>query len=336
MEGRPWFRVRGLEPQPIFPMTEATLPSLRIRSLVLTGLLASGWTGALHASSLVYESFSGYAAGNMGGQTITGSGLSGNYANGGAGAITYDSNGLAFSNLAVTGGSITNAGGGGSFIGASLSGSAGGTLYTSYLVRFNADPNVAVTTAAQIGLNSGTTTGGGTRYFNVMADSPAAGSVVPGFGYNFGATGETAANALVANTTFMVIAEINNVGAALSGGTVGSGTVWVLSESQFNSFKPGGFTSAELNAAAVGLGGADVWARYTTATPVTTGTYAYTGAALQLSLTPLSTSTSNMDEVRWGTTLDDVTPLAVPEPGAWAMAMCAAVALTGFRKRHAC
>lgn len=304
-----------------------------VRSLLTGMLAASGSAGDAHATTLVYESFSGYSAGNMNGQAVTGSGLSGSYAVGGAGAITYSSTGLTFSDLVVSGGSITNINGGGSFIGASLSGSATGTIYASYLVNFSADPNAAITTAAQIGLNSGTTVGGGTRYFNVMADSPAAGVVNPGFGYNFGATGETAANALVANTTFMVLAEINNVGTALSAGTTGYGTVWVLNEAQFNSFKLGGFTTAELNAASVGSGSADVWSRYTTATPVTSGTYAFNGAALQLSLTPLSTSTSTMDEIRWGTTLGDVMPITVPEPGSLAMASAAMCAFLGFRRR---
>jgi len=290
-------------------------------------------TGTAPAALLVYEGFSGYATGNMGGQAASGSGLSGAYVNGGTGSITYNSAGLAFSDLAVSGGSINNINGGGSFISATLSGSATGTIYTSYLVRFSADPSGAVTTAAQIGLNAGNSSGSGTRYFNVMADSPAAGSVNGGFGYNYGATGETAGNALIANTTFMVIAEINNVGTTLGGAPVGTGTVWVLSESQFNTFKTGGFTSAELNAATVGLGGADVWARYTTASPVTSGTYAYTGAALQLSLTPLATSTSTMDEVRWGTTLADVTPLQVPEPASLAMGLLGASAFLASRRR---
>lgn len=304
-----------------------------VRSLLTAALAACGSSGVSHATTLVYESFSGYSAGNMNGQAVTGTGLSGNYAVGGTGSITYNSTGLAFSDLTVTGGSISNVNGGGSFIGASLSGTATGTIYASYLVNFSADPNATVTTAAQIGLNSGTTVGGGTRYFNVMADSPAAGAVNPGFGYNFGATGETAANALLANTTFMVLAEINNVGTALSGGTTGYGTVWVLNEAQFNSFKLGGFTTEELNGATVGTGGSDVWSRYTTAVPVTSGTYAFTGAALQLSLTPLSTSTSTMDEIRWGTTLGDVTPITVPEPGSLVMVSAAAFVFLGFRRR---
>jgi hypothetical protein len=253
---------------------------------------------------------------------------------GGAGAITYSAAGLTFSDLAVSGGSIINAGGGGSFIGASLSGSATGTLYTSYLVRSSVVPNGTTTTATQIGLNSTTTSGGGTRYFNVMADSPAASNVNPGFGYGFGTTGETAVNSLMANTTYMVLAEINNAGIALNGTTMGYGTVWVLTENQFNGFKLGGFTAAELNGATVGTGDSDVWSRYTTAVPLTTGTYAYNGAALQLSLTPLASSTSTMDEVRWGTTFDDVTPLSVPEPGSVMMASLAAGASVLRRRRN--
>ena len=324
--------MEDLEIQTLTMKSKFQFPSV-VRFLLTATLAAGGSVGISHATTLVYESFSGYAVGNMNGQTVTGSGLSGSYAVGGAGSITYSSTGLTFSDLAVTGGSINNVNGGGSFIGASLSGSATGTIYASYLVNFSAAPNATTTTAAQIGLNSNATNGGGTRYFNVMADSPAAGVVSPGLGYNFGATGETAANALVANTTFMVLAEINNVGTALSAGTTGYGTVWVLNEAQFNSFKLGGFTTDELNAASVGTGGSEVWSRYTTAVPVASGTYAFTGAALQLSLTPLSTSTSTMDEIRWGTTLEDVMPTTVPEPGSLAMASAAVCGFLGFRRR---
>jgi hypothetical protein len=43
--------------------------------------------------------------------------------------------------------------------------------------------------------------------------------------------------------------------------------MWVLNEAQFDTFKAGGLTEAELNAASVGTGSSDVWAKSTTQGP---------------------------------------------------------------------
>ncbi len=303
-----------------------------LRSIALAALTGGAVNAPSHAASLIYEGFSGYAEGNMNGQARTGSGLAGNYEATGAGAINYNSSGLTFGSLAVSGGSITNNGGGGSAIGVRINASATGTLYTSYLVNFSTTLSTSTSTAIQTGLNTNPSTSNTTRYFNMMADSPAANTFNPGFGYNYSATGETTGNTLLANTTYMVIAEINNVGVALSGAQTGSGTMWVLNLQQFESFQLNGFTTVSLNAATVGTGISDVWARYTTATPLTSGTFAFSNAALQLSLTPTASNTATMDEVRWGTTLSDVAP--VPEPGSLVIAAFGSILLAGRRSRR--
>jgi len=302
-------------------------------------LCAAGLATPVHqakATVLVYEGFTGYGnnGDNMGSKAVTGTGLTGSYATGGNGAIVYNTSGLAFSNLATSGGSISQINNNtGSFIGASLAAGAAttGTLYASYLVRFSATPTVSPTTSAQVGVNSTTTGVGANRYFNIMADSGAANNVNPGFGYGFNATAETAPLSLSANTTYMVLAEIQNVGINTTNGV---GTVWVLTESQYDTFKVGGFSTAALNSAAVGTGATDVNSRYTSAAPAS-GTFLFDQTrALQFSLTPLATSTSTMDEIRFGTTIGDVTLQAVPENSSSVLLLGAGLALCAVRKRR--
>lgn len=121
------------------------------------------------------------------------------------------------------------------------------------------------------------------------------------------------------NTTYLVLWKATNLGG--STGTVDLKN-WILSADQFDTFKAGGLTETELDAALAGTGASDVYQR---------GVLTYTPGGAYHRLTSADVLMMQLgygldglfDELRIsnsssggaGGGLDEVTPLLIPEPG---------------------
>jgi hypothetical protein len=211
----------------------------------------------LLTAQLAYEGFD-YTPGGVVGQS-GGSGFSGAWSNletSGTG-VNVMADGLAFSNLLVTGGRIEGqalVNGGKSRVQRDLSANAPGQLYGSYLYRRNSTIDGTTVAGLMIG-NPGEPDNDSTAAF--YADEwlqPVGARVESTMGPSNGA-------ALTKGETFLVLFSSN-----LNDG-LQTATMWVLNEAQFDTFKAGGLTEAELNAASVGTGSSDVWAKSTTQGP---------------------------------------------------------------------
>jgi hypothetical protein len=278
------------------------------------GVTLIGLAGALptQGALLVQEGFDSYEEGALDGQSVRKAiGLTGSYY-ASESAIEYQSTGLTFGPLAVSGGSIRSASATPAFAGVNLDAEGQGTIYSAYLVNFDGKER-SDASAVRLGINDNPGGSLETRYFNSNADGSDSG--VPMTGYDTApSAGDYYANFDEAGT-FLVLARFTNVGSELSPESPGVATMWILTEEQFAYFTANNLlTDAELDAAARGAGADNV--RWRIENTVTTGFHSFTGA-LQLSLTSSgSSSTYTMDEIRFGTSLADVAPVAKPTTAA--------------------
>ncbi len=293
-------------------------------SLILSAALA-GAALPLHADLVVYEGFNGYAAGPLPGQTVsaqsTGLDHVSTITSAGTGALSnvFQASGLTFSDLVVNGGSALydDVGGRASYIGFAYNGpTVTGTLYSSYLTNLITPQNSASVVSLRV--NATSTTAGSGSYFHAFGDCNS--NTFTGSQYDannqFTSSGVTLGN----NTVYLVIGRFTNVGSALSAGNPGVATTFVLTAEQFDHFKAGGFTDAELDAAPVGAAADAVTSRVSDA-PVASGTFSLTaGRGIQFgpgnALTAGINQTIAYDELRFGVSLPDVLPLpgVGPEP----------------------
>ncbi|RYD60385.1 MAG: hypothetical protein EOP83_19505, partial [Verrucomicrobiaceae bacterium] len=189
------------------------------------------------ANLVAYQGFDGYAAGPLPGQTV-GTNTQGldtagiiTSAGTGANANAFEAAGLTFSNLITSGGSAryADATGRPSYIGFAYTGPAvSGTLFTSYLVRFTTAPtNNGV---ASLRVNTTATGGGAVSYFHAYADGPA--NAFTGSQYDANNANTPSTQTLAINTDYVVIGRFTNVGSALSVGSPGVATTYVLTAAQ--------------------------------------------------------------------------------------------------------
>lgn len=273
------------------------------------------------ADLVAYQGFDGYAAGPLPGQTV-GANTPGldpagiiTSAGTGANANVSEATGLTFSNLVTGGGSglYSDLTGRPSYIGFAYNGpTVTGTLYSSYLVKLVTAQNA--NSVLSLRVNATATTGGAGSYFHAYGDS--VGSTFTGSQYEANNLNTASTTTLATGTDYVVIGRFTRVGMALSAGSPGQATTFVLNSAQFDFFKDGGFTDAELDGALVGTGPANVTSRVSDA-PVTTGTFNLSsGNGIQFGPgNGGANQTIAYDELRFGTTLDDVLPVAEdPEP----------------------
>jgi hypothetical protein len=276
------------------------------------------------AALLVQESFSGYTTGTINGQTASGTGLSGNYAS--TGGFSYTNSGLSFGGIATSGGAITISTTGANAVGVALNpvgGAVTGDLFSSYLFNKPASFSTATNSLVEGRVNTSATGDSSTASFRSQSNTDQTGNNV-GVGYDATATGGTGAMSLN-TTTYLVISKYTNVGSTLDGLTTGESFVWVLTSSQLANVRslPGGLNEANLNSLTVGSLSTNIFGRGSDAA-VTSGTFVFDNTRfLQLAATGSAGSSQGgtLDEFRFGTTLDDVTP--VPEPSSFLLLLSA-------------
>jgi len=293
------------------------------RMLAVVSVSAPLSQGAL----LVYEGFTGYGTGELNGQASSTAsiGLSGNW-DGSSYTNRHQmtASGLTFSGLATGGGALTT----GNDV--RLSGIAmdhagvatGGTLYSSYLVSLSGATNSGSGLLTRV---NGTSTTQASGYFNAFADGRASTQPAVSYDTTFDPANHTAGSSVIpTGQTFIIISSFTNVGSS-SGGTA---SLYVLSQAQFLNLRTIGLEN--LATLTAGQGTTEAWATASASSTTFNGSF---DSADFLHILSLSSS-STIDEIRYGTTLEAVLP--VPEPSALVLT---GLAFTGFairrkRSRH--
>lgn len=283
------------------------------------------------ATLLIYEGFNYTAGSNLGAITPNGStvGLDQTAAYAGTGVANYavQASSLSFGSLQTTGGSV-------SFTTATsvasgklaLASAYSGTLWSSYLVSLSFQGTALGTDGAVMRISDNAANTG--ERFLSFADSRSSSTAVA-VGYD--ATPTSTGSTLTLSTTYIIISKFTNVGTGLTGTTTGQSSIWALTEAQFGNFISGGATEAYLNSATVAGTATGVTARGSDAT-LTSGTYSLTTGNFA-ALVSVNDSGS-FDELRYGTTLADVTPIPEPATAAVAGGLAALLAVL-LRRRQA-
>lgn len=224
------------------------------------------------------------------------------------GDADYVAAGLSFSDLVTTGGKFNHsANGSRQTVSRGINVNQTGQIWGSYLWRPIANPGGGDVNGIMIN-NSITGNDNNSEFF------PA------GLGYNAGDKGEVRLNGgnkgsaqagSVSQTngnTHLILYTITNLG---GGGGSHAMTQWMLTPDQFDNFKAGGLTDAELDAAALGSGPTNVLQR---ASRSGVGLGAAMTASDYLLIFHNGTTTADYDEIRMSdTSLDEATPIAVPQ-----------------------
>jgi Domain of unknown function (DUF2341)/Concanavalin A-like lectin/glucanases superfamily/Carbohydrate esterase, sialic acid-specific acetylesterase len=281
-----------------------------LKHLIFTGLSLAALASSVGASVIASEGFDYPAQADntpLGGSFTGGTGLSGSW----QGAGNYRATGLTFSDLKVSGGCVGNTGS--QIYYRPLSVNKTGTLWGSFL--FNSVGAVDTTTTLLSYVVSkqanGTDYNGNTcfgvtpkRYQGTGGDIRIGGNTTtPNTLSNVGGT------AVTQGVTYLILFKVE--GLIATGGAAASQTVtsWILSSEQYDHFKSGGLTEAELNAAVQG-GGATAVMQKTTLTATQTATFSATDF-----LTVQSNNAGDYlnDEFRFSdTSLAEVAPIAAP------------------------
>ena len=215
-------------------------------------LLAAPAQAALTA----YDGFT-YIPGPLAGQN-GGSGFSGAWTNRNVSSAGFSAlpDGLTFSDLAVTGGRIQGTATVGtnetSEVMRDLSAGLSGQVYGSYLYRNNTPQRSTTVAGLQIGAFSDGLNSQTAQIYVDEWEKPV--------GVRLEGTGspdDPANSDLTKNQTYLVLFSANLID------NTPTLAMWVLSSAQFDTFKSGGLTEAELNAASVGTGSSNVWAKAT-------------------------------------------------------------------------
>lgn len=273
---------------------------------------------------LVYEGFTGYGTGELNGKAASPDsiGLSGSW-DGSSYTNRHQltASGLTFSGLATSGGALST------LADVRLSGIAmnhagvatGGTLYSSYLVNLSVATTAGSGLVTRINSTSATQSSG---YFNSFADGRVGTHAATGYDSTFDPSNHSLNSSVIpTGQTFIIISSFTNLGSS-SGGTA---SLHVLSQAQFLNLRNIGLSN--LATLAVGQGATEAWATASASSTTFNGSFDSTDFLHILSLS----SSSTIDEIRYGTTLEAVLP--VPEPSALVLTGLAFAGLTVRRKR---
>lgn len=294
----------------------------------LTGLVGIVLAPQAQATLLLYEGFAYGSTGNVALNTLSGSalGLDGTSYTGAANVV-YQSEGLAFGSLLTTGGNANLPYNGAVFYvtrGLDFS-LTSGTLYGSYLFRAYDD---AGGDAGISPVMFGSSQSDNTSELAVAGNTSGTGGISAGlktYGQSAIATGASQ----TVNSTYLVLFQVDNMGA--TAGQTQNVNLWVLSIDQFENFKLGGLTAAELQAATLGSGATDVWQRLSYTLNVVGSNNISLSDTDSLTLFSYR-SKYQVDEIRISNaSLDEVTP--VPEPVSLAM-IIGGLSVLALRKRR--
>lgn len=283
------------------------------------------------AALLVYEPFaytSGVALNTLTPNAST-QGLSTTLAYGGSGSESYtvQSSSLSFAGLRTDGGSVSFTSG--TRVGAArldLAANYSGTLYNSYLVTMSARGGVDTD---GIGLRvANDNTSGGDR-FSAYADArDLTNNREVGVNYGSGTSGVTHSGVnLALDTPYLIIARFTNVGIVLSPSTQGVASIFAMTEAQFANFKASGGDDAYLDNATVSGAASGITARAVDGA-LESGTFSFNTGNF-FAMVGVS-GVGSFDEVRYGSTLADVTP--VPEPASALLAALGSLGMLAMRR----
>lgn len=281
---------------------------------------------AAQGALLVYEPFNYTSGQDLSTLAVTGTGLGTTWA-GAAGTFTTQSGSLAFSNFPTSGGKmwIDSAGDPANLWTTipSNPNATGSDLWCSYLVDMVQFGNNG--TSDGIYVNTAKSSESPTvARFIVSPDNMTATNtgnpttMAPTIGAADGAT-TNGTGPLAVNTTYLVVADFQV-------STSTKGTMWILSPDQYDAIKAGGITLAELNSPGA----------VTQKIVGTIGSNVGWGAFSKLNFSAWARSASqheqaSIDELRYGTTIDDVLPTPTPEP---ATLVLMSLSLVGLLRRR--
>lgn len=288
--------------------------------------------GPAKAATIVYEGFTGYAAGNVIGQQVNSNTVGFDQS---TSWITNDGThpwnittgltlGSGATTLQASGGAISHANGSALAVAKLDIDAYTGTLYSSYLVQVPTTTNANVHVVASIGTNTAD------RRFRAGARTGSGTSQV-GVDYLGNSFTNGTGNVNSDTATFMILARYTLVGEALSGGSPGVATLWALSSDQFDHFKSTGF--ADIDTATVGSGATNVTGKAIDSQ--TSGTVTFDDTlSMQFGTGSTVAAAVTFDELRMGDSFDAVTP--VPEPGTIiSLGVASLLSLATIRRRMA-
>jgi autotransporter-associated beta strand protein len=295
---------------PSLPQTRV-LPSNRchITTVIATLLTAAALCITTSDAAIIYYEGFNYGAvdGSLAGQN-GGTGFSGAWTSGNPG-ITYASAGLSFSDLSVSGGSVTATGTdgiGNAIFYRPLTSTLSGVYYGSFLSQVVNTSQFFISNGMALGPQN---TFPGTDGFGILAPFNADALAV-----NQGTSITFNGSTLNIGQIYLILFKIDAVANTTKG--------WLLSAGQYDTFKVGGITEAELDAATLGTGNNQLWARASV-----TGSESVIASHLNIYLNAFGgvSATLAEDEFRLSnTSLDEVSPRhgsatwkASPATGDW-------------------
>lgn len=293
------------------------VPFMKTFFTFLIGLMVLAICSIASADIILYEGFDcGESAGGLSGKAgSTSSGFLGGstWTSQVGGPATYETGGLSFGNLVVTGGDAQlSHDEGRTSIARQIGTSYTGTLWGSYLFQCDAglgDGKLGTVMVRQWPANGNDNTG----EFNVYPD--VSNGSLGGLKIKDNTDSEqqqiNTGDVISIGTTYLSLFKFTNLGGS-SGDVVGSN--WILTSDQYNNFKSGGLTEAELTSASTGTASNQVLQK-TDSFSVSPTVYPrfQSGDYLQM-VVATGPVTYKFDELRISdTSLDEAAP-AVPEP----------------------
>ncbi len=293
--------------------------------VVLAAAFGMGSMADATASLLVYEGFNGYTTGTLAGQTVNSNaiGLSGTYVQSGTGQYTaVTSSGLVFGSGATTyatsGGSLWNPSGDLSTLSIGLNtGTVSETLYGSYLFKLGSTYGPNGGTRMEVRFNTASNSGTAASYLNAAVVNSSAKMSLKYDASSAMSTSAALSSTLSAGVTYMAITKWTGV----SSGS-GTGTLWILTSAQYDA-SGGVITESFLNSNAL----------ISLTTSGSGSSVLNDSDYLQFLPGGATVDDRALDEIKYGTTLLDVT--SVPEPHAMALAVsgfCAMLIALKFRR----
>ena len=267
-----------------------------------------------HAAVIYSESFDyGATNGSLEGQN-GGTGFSEAWTAGNPG-ITYSAAGLTFSDFSVSGGMATATGSNGigsAILTRPLDNWLNGRFYGSFLSQVLATSEFSISSGMALGPQD---ISHGEKSLGILAPSNTDALMA-----NSGDFNTSNGSTLTQGQTYLTLFKIGV--SEISG--------WTFSADQYDMFKIGGITEAELNSADIGTGNSQLWARAS----VSHSTFTMSHLTILMNATDGVNATLASDEFRLSDTGFNEILIAIPEPSSMALLALGAGLLTASRRRR--